>query len=66
MNKPEFFITPGYGEYMLNNLHYSQDETTLLAAMREASAEAGIIISHRAWQDLDANSCCFIPASTSP
>ncbi|MGB3519684.1 MAG: hypothetical protein WBA43_24750 [Elainellaceae cyanobacterium] len=24
MNKPEFFVTPGYGEYMLNNLHYSQ------------------------------------------
>ncbi len=24
MNKPEFFVTPGYGEYMLNELHYSQ------------------------------------------
>jgi enamine deaminase RidA (YjgF/YER057c/UK114 family) len=24
MNKPEFFVTPGYGEYMLNKLHYSQ------------------------------------------
>jgi hypothetical protein len=24
MKKPEFFITPGYGEYMLNELHYSQ------------------------------------------
>ena len=24
MNKPEFFVTPGYGEYMLNQLHYSQ------------------------------------------
>ena len=24
MNKPKFFVTPGYGEYMLNNLHYSQ------------------------------------------
>jgi enamine deaminase RidA (YjgF/YER057c/UK114 family) len=24
MNQPEFFVTPGYGEYMLNNLHYSQ------------------------------------------
>ncbi|HEY9654058.1 MAG TPA: RidA family protein [Crinalium sp.] len=24
MNKPEFFVTPGYGEYMLNALHYSQ------------------------------------------
>jgi hypothetical protein len=23
MNKPEFFVTPGYGEYMLNKLHYS-------------------------------------------
>jgi enamine deaminase RidA (YjgF/YER057c/UK114 family) len=24
MNKPEFFVTPGYGEYMLDKLHYSQ------------------------------------------
>ncbi|PSB06877.1 hypothetical protein C7B76_28940, partial [filamentous cyanobacterium CCP2] len=24
MNKPEFFVTPGYGKYMLNELHYSQ------------------------------------------
>ncbi len=24
MNKPEFFVTPGYGEVMLNKLHYSQ------------------------------------------
>jgi enamine deaminase RidA (YjgF/YER057c/UK114 family) len=24
MKKPEFFVTPGYGEYMLNRLHYSQ------------------------------------------
>jgi enamine deaminase RidA (YjgF/YER057c/UK114 family) len=24
MNKPKFFVTPGYGEYMLNELHYSQ------------------------------------------
>ena len=24
MNKPEFFVTPGYGEYRLNELHYSQ------------------------------------------
>jgi enamine deaminase RidA (YjgF/YER057c/UK114 family) len=24
MNQPKFFVTPGYGEYMLNNLHYSQ------------------------------------------
>jgi enamine deaminase RidA (YjgF/YER057c/UK114 family) len=24
MNKPKFFVTPGYGEYMLNQLHYSQ------------------------------------------
>ncbi|PSB49491.1 hypothetical protein C7B80_01775 [Cyanosarcina cf. burmensis CCALA 770] len=24
MKKPEFFVTPGYGEYMLNKLHYSQ------------------------------------------
>jgi hypothetical protein len=24
MEKPEFFVTPGYGEYMLNQLHYSQ------------------------------------------
>ena len=24
MTKPEFFVTPGYGEYMLNELHYSQ------------------------------------------
>ncbi|MUG91912.1 hypothetical protein F7734_05290 [Scytonema sp. UIC 10036] len=24
MNQPKFFITPGYGEYMLNELHYSQ------------------------------------------
>jgi hypothetical protein len=24
MNQPEFFVTPGYGEYMLNKLHYSQ------------------------------------------
>jgi enamine deaminase RidA (YjgF/YER057c/UK114 family) len=24
MNKIEFFVTPGYGEYMLNKLHYSQ------------------------------------------
>jgi enamine deaminase RidA (YjgF/YER057c/UK114 family) len=24
MNQPEFFVTPGYGEYMVNNLHYSQ------------------------------------------
>ena len=24
MKKPEFFVTPGYGEYMLNTLHYSQ------------------------------------------
>jgi enamine deaminase RidA (YjgF/YER057c/UK114 family) len=24
MNKPEFFVTPGYGERMLNGLHYSQ------------------------------------------
>ena len=24
MNKPEFFVTPGYGEYTLNELHYSQ------------------------------------------
>ncbi|KAM3098884.1 hypothetical protein ACKFKF_16585 [Phormidesmis sp. 146-12] len=24
MDKPEFFVTPGYGKYMLNKLHYSQ------------------------------------------
>lgn len=24
MNKPEFFVTPGYGETLLNALHYSQ------------------------------------------
>jgi hypothetical protein len=24
MNKPKFFVTPGYGKYMLNELHYSQ------------------------------------------
>jgi len=24
MNKPEFFITPGYGDFMLKELHYSQ------------------------------------------
>jgi enamine deaminase RidA (YjgF/YER057c/UK114 family) len=24
MNQPKFFVTPGYGEYMLNRLHYSQ------------------------------------------
>jgi enamine deaminase RidA (YjgF/YER057c/UK114 family) len=24
MNKPAFFVTLGYGEYMLNELHYSQ------------------------------------------
>jgi enamine deaminase RidA (YjgF/YER057c/UK114 family) len=24
MNKPEFFVTPGYGEYLLKELHYSQ------------------------------------------
>ncbi len=24
MDKPEFFVTPGYGERMLNGLHYSQ------------------------------------------
>ena len=24
MSKPEFFVTPGYGEYLLNELHYSQ------------------------------------------
>jgi enamine deaminase RidA (YjgF/YER057c/UK114 family) len=24
MNKPEFFVTPGYGETLLNVLHYSQ------------------------------------------
>ena len=24
MNKPEFFVTPGYGELLLNGLHYSQ------------------------------------------
>ncbi|PZU95071.1 MAG: hypothetical protein DCE90_13315 [Pseudanabaena sp.] len=24
MNKPEFFVTPGYGERLLNGLHYSQ------------------------------------------
>lgn len=24
MKKPEFFVTPGYGEYLLNKLHYSQ------------------------------------------
>ena len=30
------------------------DEAPLLAAMREASEEAGIIVGHRAWQKLDA------------
>ena len=24
MKKPEFFVTPGYGERMLNGMHYSQ------------------------------------------
>lgn len=24
MGKPEFFITPGYGDFMLKELHYSQ------------------------------------------
>jgi enamine deaminase RidA (YjgF/YER057c/UK114 family) len=24
MNQPEFFVTPGYGEHMLNELHFSQ------------------------------------------
>jgi enamine deaminase RidA (YjgF/YER057c/UK114 family) len=24
MNKPKFFVTPGYGERLLNELHYSQ------------------------------------------
>ncbi|BAZ53935.1 hypothetical protein NIES4103_66190 [Nostoc sp. NIES-4103] len=24
MNKPKFFVAPGYGEYLLDELHYSQ------------------------------------------
>ena len=24
MEKPEFFVTPGYGEFLVNELHYSQ------------------------------------------
>lgn len=24
MNQPEFFVTPGYGEHLLKDLHYSQ------------------------------------------
>lgn len=24
MNQPKFFVTPGYGEYMLNELYFSQ------------------------------------------
>ena len=24
MSQPEFFVTPGYGDYMRENLHYSQ------------------------------------------
>jgi enamine deaminase RidA (YjgF/YER057c/UK114 family) len=40
MNKPEFFVTPGYGEYMLNQLHYSQ--AVKIGDRVEISGQGGI------------------------
>jgi enamine deaminase RidA (YjgF/YER057c/UK114 family) len=39
MKKPEFFVTPGYGEYMLNKLHYSQ--AVKIGDRVEISGQAG-------------------------
>jgi enamine deaminase RidA (YjgF/YER057c/UK114 family) len=40
MNKPEFFVTPGYGEYMLNKLHYSQ--AVKIGDRVETSGQGGV------------------------
>ncbi len=40
MNKPEFFVTSGYGEYMLNELHYSQ--AVKIGNRVETSGQGGI------------------------
>ncbi|NJO51997.1 MAG: hypothetical protein HC840_24205, partial [Leptolyngbyaceae cyanobacterium RM2_2_4] len=40
MDKPEFFVTPGYGEYMLNKLHYSQ--AVKIGNRVETSGQGGI------------------------
>jgi enamine deaminase RidA (YjgF/YER057c/UK114 family) len=40
MNKPEFLVTPGYGDYMLNNLHYSQ--AVKIGDRVETSGQGGI------------------------
>ncbi|WP_437932598.1 RidA family protein [Sorangium sp. So ce291] len=39
MNKPEFFVTPGYGERMLKALHYSQ--ALKIGNRVETSGQAG-------------------------
>jgi enamine deaminase RidA (YjgF/YER057c/UK114 family) len=38
--KPEFFVTPGYGEYMLNKLHYSQ--AVKIGNRVETSGQGGV------------------------
>ena len=43
MNKPEFFVTPGYGELLLNGLHYSQ-AVKLAIAWRHQVKAAGMTI----------------------
>jgi enamine deaminase RidA (YjgF/YER057c/UK114 family) len=40
MNQPKFFVTPGYGEYMLNKLHYSQ--AVKIGDQVETSGQGGI------------------------
>ncbi len=40
MNKPKFFVTPGYGEYMLNELHYSQ--AVKIGNRVETSGQGGV------------------------
>ncbi|MBW4688604.1 MAG: hypothetical protein KME40_26830 [Komarekiella atlantica HA4396-MV6] len=40
MKKPEFFVTPGYGEYMLSRLHYSQ--AVKIGNRVETSGQGGI------------------------
>jgi hypothetical protein len=43
MNKPEFFVTPGYGEFLLNELHYSQ-AVKLAIEWKHQGKAAGMII----------------------
>jgi hypothetical protein len=50
MNKPEFFVTPGYGERQLRTFHYSQEEVNQAMTERFCHYMPDHVLVWTAWQ----------------